>query len=315
MRIFFSGIGGKGMELDPRLGSELRYRLLSCHGAYKRSAYDISEECLAAGAPVQFMYDSGAFTAWSRGEEVTLDELIPVYGDLVSRFGTRAEAIWLINLDKIPGEKGRTASPAEIEEAIEISDRNFEVLVKEFGPRVLPVFHQNESADRLRKVGGMARFICVSPRNDLPEPDRFTWSQEAHRILKDAGMADVWTHGLAATGHRMMHKVPWWSVDSATWVVLGANGAIFTDDRLKIIQISSKSGSIKEHGDHFRTMAPHVQRAIEDQIVSLGFTVPELEENFVARMLFNRIVLNKTAAIAAARDRHNEVHIPSLFTI
>jgi len=312
VNIFFSGIGGKDMELDPRLAGRKRYRLLSCHGAYQRSAYDISRECLSAGDPVEFMYDSGAFTAWSRGEEVHLDDLLRVYADLIKEFGAAADNIWLINLDKIPGSKGRTATPAELDEAIEISDKNYAILVKEFGPRVLPVFHQNEDERRLRQVYDMAEFICVSPRNDLPEGDRMTWSQETHRLLSAYGTPRR-THGLAATGWRMMHRVPWWSVDSATWVILGANGAIFTDTRLKIVQISALSGARKDADNHFRTMAPVVQETLAAQIAARGFTVEELEEDFRARMLYNRVVLNESADVAAQSTRHNEVHVPSLF--
>jgi len=312
VNIFFSGIGGKGMEHDPRLAGRKRYRLLSCHGAYKRSAYDISRECVDAGDPVEFMYDSGAFTAWSRGEEVHLDELIPVYGDLIKEFGSRATAIWLINLDKIPGSKGRTASPDEIERAIEISDQNYTKLVAEFGPCVLPVFHQNEDEVRLRQIHQMAEFICVSPRNDLPEGDRMSWSQETHRLLASYG-EERRTHGLAATGWRMMHRVPWWSVDSATWVILGANGAVFTDTRLKIVQISALSGARKDADNHFRTMAPVVQETLAAQIAARGFTVEELEDDFRARMLYNRVILNESALVAAQSTRHNEVHVPSLF--
>ena len=267
----------------------MRYRLASCHKEYLRQANKTSQALQASGEPHELMYDSGAFTAWSQGKEVDLDELVRTYDDMLERYEPKAHAVWLISLDKIPGERGRTASPAEIDEACRISDVNFEALQKRYGDRVLPIFHQNESDDRLHEVAAMAPYICVSPRNDLHEGSRRTWAAEVHRKIPGKN-----THGLAATGYDMMRLVPWGSVDSATWVMLAANGSVFRDLKLRALQVSDQSGAIKDRDQHFRTLPPAQQAIFRAEVEARGFTIEGLEAGFYDRMIFNRVMMTET---------------------
>lgn len=305
MNIFFSGSSSHtvratdgrkaGTDDDPRLieAAETHYRLFSCHGAYIKTAQTTLETRIVGagyGSRCEIMLDSGAFTAWSKGEEVTLDHLIPLYADFIEKYEHQLKAIWLINLDKIPGEKGRTASPQELVDAMRIGDENYVKLEKLFGPRVLPVYHQNEPVEQLLRLARECEYICVSPRNDLPEPSRVRWSKEAHALI-----TGVKTHGLAATGAYMMASVPWGSVDSATWVAIGAYGGIIieNDRSLRILQISDKSGSIKEFDGHFNTLSAVEQQFVASRIKQYGFEVEDLKEEHTCRMLFNRIALIK----------------------
>jgi hypothetical protein len=286
VRIFFSGIGNGNIDRSDRLPPGTRYRLASCHGSYIRAAHGIAQDLVDWGGDFELMLDSGAFTAWSKGHEVTLDHLIPVYADMLAKFEKHATAVWLINLDKIPGSRGRTATVEEMEEAIEISDQNFNALVKEFGPRVLPVFHQNETTERLHQVASMADFVCISPRNDVAEKYRVSWSQEVHALIPGKR-----THGLAATGKTMMTTVPWWSVDSATWVFVAGNGGIFFDHSMKVLAMSSKSPSLKDMDEHYQTLSPMRKAHVDTVIASRGFTPEQLAEDHSLRMLWNRIIM------------------------
>lgn len=302
MNLFFSGGPKDLIELDARLQPGIRYRLMSCHDEYIRQAHKTSQALIAAGQPFELMYDSGAFTAWSKGKEVDLDALIRIYDIMLEKYESHAQAAWLISLDKIPGKRGQTATPEEIDEAVRISDLNFAILEKRYGERVLPVFHQNESDDRLHEVAAMAPYICVSPRNDLHEGSRRRWSQEVHDKIPGK-----MTHGLAATGYAMMSQVPWGSVDSATWVLLAANGSIFRDNKLRALQISDQSGSLKDHDQHYRNMPEQYKKEFEAFVESRGFTIAALESQFYDRMIFNRVMMTEVmnnlpppATIAAA---------------
>jgi hypothetical protein len=290
MRLFFSGGPKSGIELDLRIPAGQRYRLMSCHGDYLRNAHMTSRDIVARGEPCEIMYDSGAFTAWSKGSEVELDHLIRVYDDMIEKYEPHVQAVWLISLDKIPGSRGQTATPADIEEAVRISDINFNILQKRYGDRVLPVFHQNESDARLHEVAAMAPYICISPRNDLHEESRRRWSAEVHAKIPGKN-----THGLAATGYQMMTKVPWGSVDSATWVLLAANGSIFYDEKLRALQISDQSSSIKDKDQHFRTLPKIMQEKLVSDFEAAGFTLQGLEKDFSERMMYNRVVMENVA--------------------
>jgi len=287
INLYISGSGVKHRELDPRIPTGHRHVLLSCHGDYVKTAHAFSKDLTQCGQPFSLMYDSGAFTAWSKGAEITLEELIPAYDAMLESYGSHAREVWLISLDKIPGSKGRTASPDEIDEAVRVSDENYSRLVERYGSRVLPVFHQNESEERLREVCEMADYICVSPRNDLHEDARRKWSSEVHHLIRRWYPGGKDTHGLAATGYHMMTKVPWHSVDSATPLMIAMYGGIY-HGRMQVIDISSKAGSLKDKDRHFRTLPDVVRGALTSEIESRGFTVEELENDFPSRFIWNR---------------------------
>lgn len=288
MKLFFSGGPTDRIEYDERLRKGKRYRLMSCHDDYLRQAHKTSQALHAVGQPFELMYDSGAFTAWSQGREVDLDELISIYDLMLEKYEPGAEAAWLISLDKIPGKRGVTATPEEIEEAVRISDKNFAILQKRYGDRVLPVFHQNESTARLHEVAAMAPYICVSPRNDLHEASRRRWSAEVHTAIPGKK-----THGLAATGYEMMTKVPWGSVDSATWVLLAANGSVFCDLQLRALSISDQSSAVKDANQHYRTLPQVMRESFAAFAAARGFTIEGLESGFYDRMIFNRVLMTE----------------------
>lgn len=179
--------------------------------------------------PKAILLDSGAFTAWNKGEVTTVDDVRRKYSAFINKAGDLFDEIWGINLDVIPGEKGRDPTPDELKRAVEVSDINFEILVKEFGDIILPVYHQGEAIERLAEcvaqVDGKSNYICVSPRNDLAEGLRVNWSRDAHAELKRK-WPHIMTHGLATTGNRMVRTVPWYSGDSAAWVQHGGYGMI-----------------------------------------------------------------------------------------
>lgn len=289
MRLFFSGFGARDLDLDPRIPKGPRFRLLSCHEEYLEVAHRFSTD-LRDGMqdPYELMYDSGAFTAWSKGKEVVLDDLMRVYDDMMEKYSARAANVWLISLDKIPGSPGRTAGPAEIEDCCRISDANYAILERRYGQRVLPVFHQNESTARLHEVAAMAPYICISPRNDLHETARVRWSAEVHAQIPGKN-----THGLAATGYSMMTTIPWGSVDSASWIFCATNGGIIRDHRLRVLQMSDKSSALKDTDQHFQTLPPILQDTFRAFVEARGFTVEGLTTEFRERLIWNRVILSE----------------------
>lgn len=288
MNLFFSGVGKGVIETDERLGSP-RFRLFSCHGAYFKYAQKTGPLVSTIDSSFEIMLDSGAFTAWTKGEEVTLDHLIRDYRTLIEDFGYGTEKIWLINLDKIPGEPGRTAGPEEVAEAIKISDDNFYRLEKEFGDIVVPVYHQGEDEARLAEVCRMASYICISPRNDLGENHRRTWSQEVHSKLPSG----IRTHGLATTGFPMMTTVPWHSVDSATWIMIAAYGHVYYNAKLQSISISDDQPNKHDIGKHYINIIDEQKEVLHGLMDEWGFTYDALRSDFVERATWNRLMMSR----------------------
>lgn len=280
VRYFFSGTIGATDEVEEKLARGFTYRLCSCHDHYIKEAKRWAELCGIPNSGIkEMMLDSGAFTAWSKGKRVELSDLIATYHDVMKLIPSNVQ-IWLINLDVIPGSPGVTAGDEEIAQAIKTSDENFRILTKEFGDIVLPVFHQNESEARMFEVAAMADYICVSPRNDLPEGSRLTWSNYVHRKLPGKK-----THGLAATGETMLRQVPWYSVDSASWLYAAVMGKVkfLHQGKLKDMAVSNENPGRYEAGAHITTIPKHMVDVVAARAAIHGLTIEQLQTEHMAR--------------------------------
>lgn len=288
-------------------------RLLSCHGSYLGVARRFLR--VAASTPEwrsrPLMLDSGAFSAWKTGKSTSLDEVTRHYDEIIGLARGNVGQIWLINLDVIPGESGRDPTVTEIADAIVQSDRNLEILKKRFGDVVLPVFHQGEDLTRLDEVCAQAQYIGVSPRNDVAEPRRIEWSQRIHAYLARKH-PHVKTHGLAATGFNMFTKVPWYSVDSASWIMSAAYGAVmlFQNGRLNVIGLSERSPRKGEWDTHIDNMPKSMQDEVWAILDKSGFTRQELLDDGIKRATSN---IQQMYAMQQGATRKDTVLQESLF--
>lgn len=306
MNFYFSGPGVG--PYNKKCAQACEYRLLSCYRGYLSEITNWMRVLQDVGNDHQeIMLDSGAFTTWSKGGSVSLRELIRQYRDFIRRYEASTRAIWLINLDKIPGSKGVEPSEAEIAAAIRESDKNLTTLQKEFGDRVLPVYHQGEPDTRLHEVAAQAAYICVSPRNDLPERLRVGWAQRVHHLINNR------THGLATTGARMATTVGWFSADSAAWRFAGAVGKVvfFVGGRALPVNISAENTAKHDANKHYDSMPAVKQRVLLQRIEQQGFTLDQLRYEMRARAAFTMLELiewNKQKKVTPQ-------HVPTLFGI
>lgn len=298
MKFYFSGTP-RCDRFQLQENALCEYRLFSLHGTYERSVMNWLTHPtngvlanLDKPRPKSIILDSGAFSAWKSGHPTTVESVITAYSRFIDLAKPHFENIYAINLDVIPGSFGVDPTPDQIKEAIRVSDINFKILTDRFGPRILPVFHQNESLERAFEIEAMtdktSQYICVSPRNDLPEGKRVLWSQQVHAKLKP----HTKTHGLATTGNQMLEKVNWHSVDSATWVLLPVYGGLcfYWDTGVKqtysSIAISEEGGRDRFQGAHFNSLEEPFKKAIEERAESMGFTIDDIRSNIRPRMLF-----------------------------
>lgn len=167
-------------------------------------------------------------------------------------------------------------------------------------------WESNEDEVRLQEIVDMAPYVCVSPRNDLPEKSRVAWSQYVHGL-----QPQLKSHGLATTGAQMLTTVPWHSADSASWVFAGAMGGItiLLDQKLISVSMSDESPSRRNMNKHFDTMPDIMRERIAARIDHHGFTVDEIKTGHGERMAFNML---ETMAWMAVLET-NVVEQPSLF--
>lgn len=198
--------------------------------------------------PRHIMLDSGAFTAWTKKRRVSLGHLCRLYADFLHSADGLFDEIWLVNLDDIPGEQGREATPDEKARSIEASDRNLDVLRAEFGDRVLPVFHQGEGKERFLDILDQAEgYVCLSPQNGLPERRRAGWVRVAIHAIYQMDYI-VRTHGLATTGNEMIREARLHSGDSAAWKQHGGKFGIVdlvTSELVRAENVSLNGSSVE----------------------------------------------------------------------
>jgi hypothetical protein len=286
MIIYFSGGGVVGVweRVNERLLSLRGARLLSF--GYQQplfAQYGELVRALKLPYKVKLMMDSGAFTAWTKGEQICREDLANMFSALLDRFGDVID-FTLINLDVIPGRKGVDPTPDQLLAAMKQSESNFDWLNEQFEGMVLPVFHQGEPSSYYDHLTEFYQYICLSPRNDLHEKLRIEWSRKFG--LRDSTRK---YHGLAATGLRMMETVNWYSVDSASWIMSGGYGNIFwrTPTRLQTVCVSAQSQSRKTFDAHLETLSPYHKDQLVSHIESRGYKLEALQNSDTERYMWN----------------------------
>lgn len=168
------------------------------------------------------MLDSGAYTAWSKGKEVDLSAYIQFCHE-------HPNVSYYVNLDVIPGSKGRTPTHSEIDAACKRGWQNYKVMAKELPPnKILPVFHRNESQKWLDKyLNAGVTYIGISPGTKANMADRLGWMKSIKPlVLRKDGTPTVKMHGFGVSSSRLLFYWRWHTVDSTLWIMEARVGNI-----------------------------------------------------------------------------------------
>ncbi len=155
------------------------------------------------------LIDSGAFTAWTKGKAVDIEEYI--------RFAKRTMASYpceahVINLDVIPGRFGVPPTKEEKRESAERGWANYERL-RAAGLPVIHVFHMGEDFEWLHRLKASSDYIGISPANDASVKARIAWLAKVFSIIK----TDVRAHAFGFTALSALTRFPFFSADSSSW--------------------------------------------------------------------------------------------------
>lgn len=140
---------------------------------------------LVTYSPEYLIMDSGAFSAWTVGEEIDID----AYIEWVKMNQKKFPRTIAINLDVIPGERGRMATKEERNAGMRESIKNADYIRNAGVANVMEVFHQFEPREFLDELldrlppGGI---LGLSPRNDAPVAVKMGWvdSVLAHLVKR-----------------------------------------------------------------------------------------------------------------------------------
>jgi hypothetical protein len=228
------------------------------------------------------MLDSGAFTAFTKGKTVLIDDLIRTYDSVLAKI-RKGIKVWLINLDVILPPN---APQAQIDKAIADSDKHFAILKKRYGDRVLPVFHKTDPGYRLREILAMSDYVGFGFDQQSAEKFRIAHAEEA---LAVATKMKKRVHGLATTGYAMLSRTNFDSVDSASWLYAAAMGKVLVVDQkeeISVIPISAQSPLQRDYRGHFVSLPEEEKSYILKRVADAGITLEQLQNDLSYRILF-----------------------------
>lgn len=253
-----------------------------------------------------FFLDSGAYSAWSRGTAIDLDEYIAFIKaniDLIEVYAC---------LDSIPGAPGRNATIKERVTAAETSWTNYLYMVSE-GLDPLPVFHYGEDFKYLeRMLDYGCPYLGIGGLVGIPSINRRNWLDRLFtRLTDDSGMPIVKTHGFGMTAVPLVFRYPWYSIDSTTWIKITASGGIYLpalvdgefvfDQIPSTIAVSNRNPKKNDGGKHANTMSSGMRAILDRWLTICGKTYEEVADSYYHRATCNVIFFKKVSEAKAVR--------------
>lgn len=223
--------------------------------------------------------DSGAFTAWTRGEAITVDMFI----DFCKKYGEYFTVI--ASLDVI-GDAEATWT-------------NYCRMYDEGVVSIIPTYHMGEPIEALERMltgdssrsgadyialGGMA-----GAGTTISKKRKFL-NRCFEVMCSTSGEALIKVHGFGVNSEELMFAYPWHSVDSTTWLSAARNGELILHDmgNIKRLNISGKYNPDRTSGaPHYLGLPIHDMMRINEYIYEREFTTRELATDNEARGRFN----------------------------
>lgn len=163
---------------------------------------------LTAGWDVPGYYlDSGAFTVWRQGRAIDL----AAYVEFIKRHEHLLAGY--IALDVIPGEPGRMPTEEEAKIATDKTMANLD-LMRVAGLKPIPVYHEGEPIEVLDEYVRQGHdLIALGGTASRGRPEMVDWLLPLFERFPEQKF-----HGLAMTQARIIRHLPFYSVDSTSWL-------------------------------------------------------------------------------------------------
>lgn len=300
----------------------LSYYLIRTGGQDQKARLEVVKK---GGAKVGlFFLDSGAFSHWSK-----VDAYAKVHGgDRRGYYDTKEFYAYMDAYAAFVKEHAGCIDYYANVDAIpdpEITYRNQKYLEKKHGLRPVPVVHYNPqeqnrgNPETWPSVCWLNRYI--SEGYDLiglgglvgrsSKPKCLAWIDACFLTAicsQKTQLPRVRVHGFGMTSYRLMVRYPWWSVDSATWTKLGANGCIlvprcrggvysFREDdepyQIGVSQDRPPEGRCRHYGGLDRESKKVVVRWLNEIDVPLGRTHPKKKDENNKPLVLEYGVVNR----------------------
>jgi hypothetical protein len=234
----------------------------------------------------KIMLDSGAFTVWTKGARIDLDSYIEFCL-------AHPQVDVYINLDVIPGSPkvSKPPTPQEVDDCAKETWKNYLKMIRRLPiEKVMGVYHQGESMKWLeRYLDFKAPYVGLGNVAMAMEENRLAWFRSVRSMLMGSdGKAVTKLHGLGVTSFRSMKAMPWYSVDSASWIRSASYGTVYVPMMRKgepqydvspfLLNVSPKSPSVDDWGKHITTLSPTLRKQVLDYFATLKMPLGSFEE-------------------------------------
>ena len=211
---------------------------------------------------MKLFVDSGAFSAYTKGKEIDLDDYIAYLNEYGKYFN--------VYLD-----------------APRISWENFlhmrERLDKSLWDRFIPVFHEGEDFKWLENMltykdadGNPLAYIGISPHTETTTDRRLVFCKEVFRRIKRLN-PQVKTHGFGMTALNILQYIDFTSVDSTTWLKGAIYGTILVHrhNKLAAMNVGERTTGA---ADHFCWLGAEAKEEVCRLIEDAGFSTEKLRK-------------------------------------
>lgn len=217
--------------------------------------------------------DSGAFSAWNMGAEVSITD----YVDYIKR-----------NQDIIRVEDGNVM--ASVLDVVGSAQGTFEnqMQMEALGVRPLPCFHKNEDPRYLEWYVQRYDYITIGGMVGTPVPVLIDWLDHIwDKYMTDgAGRPRLKVHGFGVTSVPLMERYPWYSCDSSSWIQAAAFGSIYTSE-FGPISVSTNSPAKHDAGRHLSNFSPLERERLVQMLAAKGFDEERLGTIYESRAVYN----------------------------
>lgn len=237
--------------------------------------------------------DSGAFTAWTQGAEINVDEYIEWLNQrpYITLFG---------QVDSIPGKIDRTPTNEEVSVAAQKTWENYLYMRKRVNKpdSLLYTFHVGEPYEYLKQAmewtdenGEHIKYIALGGMVGKPMPVKEHFLDRCFDIIKHSSNPNVKTHAFGMTSLNLLQRYPITSADSTSWIMTAVTGSVFSP--YGTICLSKETA--EKADNNFVNLPEAKQKTIIDYINKSGFKLEDLQGDYKQRELFNITYLQNWA--------------------
>jgi hypothetical protein len=227
----------------------------------------------------QIFLDSGAFSAFTLGVELSVDE----YCNYIKK-----------NEDIIRKEDGiLMASVLDgIGDALKTYRNQLEMEAR--GVKPLPCFHFGEDMRYLDYYVENYEYITLGGMVGATTEQLSLWLSKVweSKLIDGAGRAKLKVHGFGITSVPLMEDFDWYSCDSSSWIQSAAFGTVIMPGASRSkpawpIAVSTKSPSKHDYGQHITTLSDIEIEHLDTILGRSGFNKERLGEVYESRAAYN----------------------------